>query len=170
MPSILILISLLSWLSLSQADTKEPPLPDDRQPMSIEADSLDIQGEAGKSTYRGHVYLKQGTTEIHGDIVTLLHPNKQFQQAIITGEPARFQRFMTEEQSWLKGRAQKIIYHNEQHTLEFIGNAFISQEGKNEISAPKIFYHLKTQSLQADTTGSQKKQRIQMILTPNQGD
>lgn len=165
----LLVIFLLLFSTFSFAENSPEPAknsnPDDQLPIEVTADSLDVKGQTGISIYLGNVIISRGTTQLTGDKVTIYHPNKTFQKAEITGKLATFKRFLPEEQNWVNGHAEKILYDGEQRTVLLVGQAYVNQEGKNDISAPKIFYNLNTERLTAGSS-QQEKKRIKMTFTP----
>lgn len=161
-----VLAMTLFSQALFAADTQEKQLP-----IEVTADQLLAQDKKGQSVYSGRVEIVQGTTTIKGDKVTLEHPERQFNKAIILGKPATFKRFIEEDQQWVNGHADKITYQADKKTVLLEGNAFVNQEGQNSISGPKIFYDMTEKTLSA--TGNKKEQkRIKVIFTPEeeQGD
>lgn len=167
-PNLLIIL-LLIFSPFTYAENPAEPSkatnPDDQLPIEITADSLDVKGQTGISIYLGNVIISRGTTQLTGDKVTIYHPNKAFQKAEIIGQLATFKRFLPEEQSWVNGHAEKILYDGEKRTVLLTGQAYVNQEGKNDISAPRIFYNLNTERLTAGSS-QQEKQRIKMTFTP----
>lgn len=146
--------------TLFAAETTQQQLP-----IEVTADQLIAQDKKGQSVYSGRVEIVQGTTTIKGDKVTLQHPERQFTEAVILGQPATFKRFVEEDQQWINGHADKITYQADKKTVLLEGNAYVNQEGQNSISGPKIFYDMAEKTLRA-TGNKQQKKRIKVIFTP----
>lgn len=158
-----ISILLPSILTNSYADTKPPE--EDALPIEITADSLLAQDNIGESTYQGNVIITQGLTEIKGETVTILHPERQVNRAIIIGNPATFKKFNEEDQTWVNGRANQITYYTVDKIVIFEGDAHINQADKNSISGPKITYNLTDKTLSAKGTETDSK-RITVTFQP----
>lgn len=138
-------------------------------PIEIKADSLVSQDQKGQSIYKGRVIITQGTTVIHGDKVTIFHPNRKVIKAIVIGQPATFKRYLPEDKDWIDGRADTITYHAERRTVLLEGHAFVNQEGKNSISGPEILYNLNDKTLSAKGNKTEKK-RITVIFEPEKSN
>lgn len=162
----LLLLSLYSTVAFGE---EVPPASDASLPIEVVADKLVTQDLQGTSTYSGHVKITQGQTTLQGEQVILTHPEQTFSNAVITGKPATFKRFMTDTQTWVEGHALKITYQADQEHLILEGNAFINQEGQNSISGSKIIYNIKDKTLSA-TGDKQKQKRIKVIFTPKEND
>jgi len=142
---------------------------DDSSPIEVLADKLEVKAQSGVSTYSGNVVINRGSTQLSGDKVVIYHPNKKFEKAIATGKQAKFKRYLPEEDSWVNGRANEIIYNLNTETAVLTGNAYVNQQTKNSIAAPKIVYNLKTESLSANRQNTEQE-RIRMIFTPQNND
>ncbi len=158
-------ITLLICLLFSLYTQASSEIPDEKQPITITADRLEVQEQRGISTYTGHVQIQQGSLELKGDTVTLIHPNGQLKMIKAHGTPARFKRFNQVEQSWLTGQANLIQYNVEHKTILLSGNAQIKQPGKHTITSSRIFYNIQQQTLMA--RGNQKTQdRVSVTFEP----
>ncbi|QBZ82997.1 Lipopolysaccharide export system protein LptA [Hydrogenovibrio crunogenus] len=165
--SFFLLLTAISTQVNSAEST--PNTNEESLPIEIKADSLISQDQKGQSIYSGRVIITQGTTVIHGDKVTIFHPNRKVIKAIVIGQPATFKRFLPEEQNWVDGRADTITYHAENRTVLLEGNAFVNQEGKNSISGPEILYNLNDKTLSAKGNKVEKK-RITVIFEPEESN
>ncbi len=159
MKKLLLIALFIPLTQLVQAATPPASLP-----IEIEANSLISQDSKGQSIYQGNVIITQGTTEIKGDKATIIHPNRAVTKSIIIGSPAKFQRFDNEAKKWVKGHADKITYQTVTKTILLEGNAFVSQEGENSISSPRILYNAKDKTLKA-MSNKNKKQRVKVIFS-----
>lgn len=162
------LIFSVFFVSTSHAATEAksmPIKPDEEQPVNISANSLKSSEKEGKSTYTGNVVVTQGSLTLKGNIINIFHPNNLLTQVIATGKQASFKRFSQIDQAWLKGKANRIEYHAQNRTVLLIGNAQVEQPGKHIIKGPKLFYDITNQTLQAQSTETEKK-RISVTFTP----
>lgn len=154
--------------SLSNAKENTPTANlENKLPIEVTADRLVSQDKKGISVYTGNVVIIQGSSEIKGDKVTLHHPNRKMSHAVIDGAPAKFKRFIPDEQKWVNGHAKTITYDSANNKVILEGDAFVNQEGQNSISGPKIIYNTLDKTLQA-TGNKNKHQRVKMIFTPDE--
>ncbi len=161
---ILYFVGLIS-LTLSLASQANPSTPDEEQPIQITADRLEVQEQKGISTYTGNVHIQQGSLELSGNTVTIIHPNGQLQTVKAFGSPAKFKRFSQLEQSWLTGQANLIQYNTEHKTILLSGDAQVKQPGKHTITGNNIFYDVSKQTLMAK--GSKDGQgRVSVTFDP----
>jgi len=161
-----LFLSLIFISSFSVAENKKPSkIPDEQQSVNISADSLKSSEKEGKSVYKGNVVVTQGSLTLKGDIINITHPNNQLTEVIATGKPANFKRFSQAEQAWLTGKANRIEYHTQNRTVLLIGDAQVEQPGKHIITGPKLFYDIANQTLQAQSTKTEKK-RISVTFNP----
>lgn len=161
--TILVTFFTSTWCKAADTNTEE------NLPIEITAENLIAKDIKGQSVYTGNVVIVQGTTRITGDKVTLFHPNRKLSHAIIIGQPATFKRFLKDEQKWVNGHAKKITYHTQKKTVLLEREAFIEQEGKNSLEAPKILYNTQTKTLEAKGN-KEDKQRIKMTFQPEEED
>jgi lipopolysaccharide export system protein LptA len=162
---ILILATSTIWFSapIIQAD----PVPDERQPITIQADELVSEEQTGQSVYTGNVTMEQGSTWVTGDKATVFHPERQLEKTIVLGQPAKFRRFLPEQQQWVEGHADQITYSAQHRTVLLQGNAYVKQADKNSIEGQEIFYDLNAQTVKAYRSD---KQPVQVIFDPETND
>ncbi|HHT00643.1 MAG TPA: lipopolysaccharide transport periplasmic protein LptA [Thiomicrospira sp.] len=163
-PTLFLSLLFISSYSFA-ANIKTGSTPDEQQPVNITADSLKVSEKEGKSTYKGNVVVIQGSLTLKGDVIHISHPNNQLTEVIATGKPANFKRFSQVDQAWLTGKANKIEYHAQNKTVLLIGHAQVEQPGKHIITGPKLFYDIANQTLQAQSTETEKK-RISVTFNP----
>ncbi len=159
----LFALCILCFFSLTSL--AESNIPDEEQPINITADRLEVQEQTGISTYSGNVNIQQGSLELTGDTVTIIHPNGQLNMVKAYGAPAKFKRFSQVEQSWINGQANLIQYSTEYKTILLSGNAKVMQPGKHTITGSNIFYDVSKQTLMAK--GSKDGQdRVSVTFDP----
>ena len=159
------LVMMLAYLLLPSLVTAETNLPDEQQPVNIQADRLLASEKQGNSVYRGNVVVTQGSLTLKGDKIDVFHPQGQVNQVITIGNPATFKRFNPTEQAWVYGKAERIEYHTTKKTVLLIGNAEVEQPGNHLIKGPKLFYDMQKQTLQAESTPQEQK-RVSVTFTP----
>ncbi|NPA72812.1 MAG: lipopolysaccharide transport periplasmic protein LptA [Gammaproteobacteria bacterium] len=144
-------------------------LPDAEHPVHISANSLETHQKKGQSTYKGNVVITQGSLTLKGDVIFIQHPNGTLKHVKATGADtehlASFKRFSQIEQAWLTGQATTIEYDAAKRTLLLIGHAQIEQPGQHQIKGPKLFYDIKKQTLQAQSTSSEQG-RVTVTFNP----
>lgn len=162
---LILSISLFGFAaSYNQAWSQQVVENDRDKPIEIEANHMQADEQSGISTYTGDVIAVQGSLKIIGDVVEITHPNNQLHKLVATGKLAQFESFLPKQNSWVKGRALKIVYHAEAQKVELLGDAYAEQENKHQINGDKIIYDLETQILGASSEQSNK--RVKMVLTP----
>lgn len=79
-------------------------------------------------TYHGHVKLKQGSTELQGDTMTVYHQKNyhQIAKVIIHGAPAHFQ-FSVNKNTPITGQAKVITFEPVTKKLMLEGSVHIQQ-------------------------------------------
>ncbi|MBF6057232.1 MULTISPECIES: lipopolysaccharide transport periplasmic protein LptA [Thiomicrorhabdus] len=159
--TFLLCLAMIFSQSVYAADKDES-----KAPVQISADSLQVMEQQGTSIYQGQVKIKQGSFELSGDEVIVKHPNNQLKTLTAKGKPANFQRYIQEEKTWVKGQAEQITYDAKSRIVTLTGNASVEQSSKHRISGPELIYDIEKQTLQANSSPSQK-QRISVTLTPD---
>jgi len=164
-PTLLLSLFFVSGANAATESKNTLNKPDEQQPVNISANTLKASEKEGKSIYSGNVIVTQGSLTLKGDVINISHPNNQLTEVIATGKQASFKRFSQIDQAWLKGKANKIKYHAQNRTVLLIGNAQVEQPGKHIIKGPRLFYDIANQTLQAQSTKTEKK-RISVTFTP----
>ncbi|QKI89749.1 lipopolysaccharide transport periplasmic protein LptA [Thiomicrorhabdus xiamenensis] len=162
----LLLGGALCLFALTPLHAEERPS-ESQEPIKISADRLLVNEKQGVSRYQGNVLVNQGSLQLQGEQIEIVHPGNQLQKIEILGKPARFQRVDASTQNLTRGEAEKIIYQADKDILTFIGNARVEENGKHQISGSKLVYDLQKQTLQAQSD-SQKQNRVEVILVPEQ--
>ena len=162
-------LGLALWLTISA----QAAAFDDRQPIHIESDSLDIDDVRGISIYRGNVELRQGEGRMWADQMTLYTTAEQALDKIIAeGRPARFMD-RTDKGDDINGAAQRIEYHAIQLMVVLDGEAHLEQN-KNEFFGNRIEYEMNSRvvraGLAAGDDGNGKGRVRTLILPKNAGD
>ncbi len=136
---------------------------DAEQPISVEADTLEIRDQENISIYEGNVSLIQGSLEIHSQrLVIHFNDARELLLMEMTGTPARFQ-LLDDEQREMRGHAGRINYDQSKSLLELLGNARFSHAG-DSIEGNLIRVNTETNSIQAGSSDS--GQRVKMLIQP----
>lgn len=138
---------------------------DSEQPISVEADSLEVRDQENISIYQGNVRLVQGSLEISSDRLEIhFDENRDLVLMEMTGGPARF-RQLDEERKELLGEANQINYIESKSLLELKDNARFSHAG-DTIESNLIRINTETNSIEAGS--SESDQRVKMLIKPRQ--
>ena len=113
---------------------------DREQPITIEADRVDVDDIKGLSVYRGNVVFRQGTIELLSDELAIkTTEQRELISVKATGQPARFKQKNIERQTELKGHALEITYEVDSEYMLFVGDAYFWQCG-DEVTGNKVEY------------------------------
>jgi len=144
-----------------------PPLwalgSDGEQPISVEADSLEVREKESISIYQGNVSLTQGSLEINSERL-VIHFNQANDLVLMemTGSPARF-RQLDDQQREMLGQARRINYRNAESMLELIEDARFSHAG-DTIESKLIRINTEDNNIQAGS--SDTDERVKMLIQP----
>ncbi len=160
---ITLLLASLLLASLPRALFAAPE--DKKQPIQVEADSLEIRDLDNISIYTGNVRLAQGSLLIHSDrLVIYFNDNKELTLMEMTGKPATF-RQLDDEQNEMLGQADKLEYHEPKSLLVLKGNARFSNKG-DTIESSSIRINTETDYIEAES--SDPDERVRMVIQPKQ--
>ncbi|MDH3387060.1 MAG: lipopolysaccharide transport periplasmic protein LptA [Gammaproteobacteria bacterium] len=138
---------------------------DSEQPISVEADSLEVRDQENISIYRGNVRLVQGSLEISSDRLAIhFDENKDLVLMEMTGRPARF-RQLDEAREEMLGEAKQINYIESKSMLELKDSARFSHAG-DTIESNLIRINTENNSIEAGSAESDK--RVKMLIKPRQ--
>lgn len=128
----LVLLALVPQGALALSADKD-------QPVLIEADSAAIDERQGISVYQGNVKVRQGSSVLTADKLTVLHPNKKAEKLIATGKPVKFRQRQDDDKPEVKARARQAEYLLGSEELILIGDAVVFQ-GKDSFRSDRIIY------------------------------
>jgi len=139
-------------------------LPADReQPISVEADNLEIRDQQNISIYEGNVTLVQGSLEINSErLVIRFNDDNELVSMEMTGSPARFRQLDNQRQEIL-GEGRRIRYLEAGSLLELIESARY-EHGGDVIESERIRVNTRDNSIQAG--GEQTDDRVKMLIQP----
>ncbi len=138
---------------------------DNEQPISVEADNLEIRDGEKISVYDGNVVLVQGSLKISSDRL-VIHFNDASELVLMemTGSPARF-RQLDDQSREIIGEARYINYREADAELELTESAELTHAG-DHIESERIRVNTRNNTIQAG--GTQSDQRVKMLLRPRQ--
>ncbi len=153
---------------------------DKEQPITIEADRVDIDDKKGVSVYQGKVRVTQGSMVMTADTVTTYAvgdkqaKQREMEKMVAVGVPAHFRQLLdtkeprTGKNEEMRARAQRIDYFAKEERLVLQGGGYIWKEG-NEFSGNTIEYHLVDETVKAATGqagGVAAPERVHAIIQP----
>ncbi len=140
---------------------------DVEQPVSLEADSVVFNKQAGTAVYSGNVEIKQGTLFIRASQININAPGNEIQSIIATGSPVNFRQSMDNGKQAV-GSAKSMQYFVIQKRLILDGNASLTQD-KDAFTSNHIEYSTATGELKAGgqkTAEGQTPGRVKAIFYP----
>ena len=152
------LIILLTSLFLFSAQAQAIDV-DRTQPIEIESDSATIDDSQGLSTYRGNVIIKQGSTKLTADNITVFAKDRSVTQIVAIGAPATFNQQDPGSEDATTGQAEQITYKAQEAVLVFNGDAKLAQT-TNSFSGDRIEYDIMRKAIRAkgdQSTGTRVK-------------
>ncbi|MBU0498568.1 MAG: lipopolysaccharide transport periplasmic protein LptA [Gammaproteobacteria bacterium] len=159
---MILLMPAAAWALKSDAE----------QPITVEADSADIDDGNKRSIYTGSVVITQGTIRLEADKVIVSKPaSGQGNNLHAEGKPVRFQQAVEGKKAEVvRGRARKMEYDSDSELMHLIGDAHLTQEGSS-FSSDRITYD-RIKSLVTGGAAASGKQRVRMTIrtgkTPQQ--
>lgn len=161
---VLVLL-LLAWGAVALA------LPDDqRQPIQIEADGVEIDDGRQVSIYTGSVDVRQGSMHLQADRVTVHHrQSRQPHRIVAEGRPARFRQLAKKGGKEVKARALRIEYDANKEEVVLIDQAVLTQ-GKDSFRSDRILYDRRKAVVKAGAavagSGAKKGERVRITIDP----
>ena len=158
-------IILLILFSLFSANTYALST-DVEKPVSIEANSVVFNKNAGTAVYSGRVEIVQGTLRITAERIDISAPKNEIQTIKATGRPVMFKQTMDSGKNTV-GQAGLLVYFVTQKRLQLSGNASLKQD-KDAFTSNIIEYSTATGELKAGggKTPQGKPGRVKAIFYP----
>jgi len=137
-----------------------------REPISVEADRLEMDSATGLSTYQGNVEMQQGNMSLRADTVVLHSRGSELQKAVADGSPVQLERSDPQSGEQLKANALHVEYRISEGVLELKQQAHLWR-GKDEFSGDHIIYELDKHVVRAfgEKEGADEG-RVRVILQP----
>ena len=137
---------------------------DKDQPVSIEADSVDIDEAKEIAIYRGNVILIQGSINLNAEKVVVYNFQSDNSHIVATGNQVKFSQKPDDSDQLIKGRANKAEYGINSTKLELTGKATLVK-GKNTFKNDKIIYD-RVNALVKAGTSAKGKERVKITIGP----
>jgi lipopolysaccharide transport protein LptA len=123
--------------------------------------------ESGQLIMTGDVRISAEGGHITSDKAVVSFRNRLVSQATLTGSPAQFEQ-TRDDGGISRGRAGTIDYQAASGTVSLSDDAWLTTDGKNQISARTLVYNIRTQSFQgrqkANTPGPGGTGRIRIVI------
>lgn len=140
---------------------------DRTQPITIEADSANLDQQKGQMVYEGNVILTQGSLLLKASKIVATDKGNGQQQATAVGSPAYFKQRLDAKEGhaaeWVEGQAKRIDYDSSSEEVRLVEQARIKR-GQDSAVGHSISYHGKTEVFQVN--GGGKNGRVTVILQP----
>ena len=137
---------------------------DTRQPIEVQADSVEVDDQKGVSVYRGNVRLTQGSIVLLADVLTAYHPGRQLEKAVAEGNPAHYRELLDQKPQELRAEAPRMEYLADKKQLVLTGGAHVWQGG-NEFSGAVIEYDVRNDIVRA-RGGKTGSGRVEVVIQP----
>jgi len=135
---------------------------DKDQPVSIEADSVDIDEGTETAIYRGNVILIQGSINLNANRVVVHNFQSDNARIVATGNQVKFSQKQDGNGQLIKGRANQAEYGINSARLELTGKASLLK-GKNTFRNDKIIYDREKAIVKAGTS-AKGKERVKITI------
>lgn len=140
---------------------------DQKQPVFIEADSVELDEQNSRSLYQGQVEIQQGSMKLLADKVNVLHgENRKAKHIHAVGNPAHFLQKLEGQQGEVNAQAQQIEYDATSELLSLSGQAQLTR-GKDLFASDRILYDRKAGVVKGGKSAEGKK-RVKISIDPNQ--
>jgi lipopolysaccharide transport protein LptA len=138
--------------------------------------TIGIQADEGRASkldfedsvwqFSGNVVIDTDKGHIECDAADLKFTGHQLRRATITGSPATFESLRPESAEKTMAEAARLTYDFIAGSIEFSGNAVIS-EGGNKISSEYLVYNIAEQRIKAQSGGDEGR-RVKITYTPKE--
>lgn len=137
------------------------------QPITVEADSMDVDDATGTSVYRGNVVLRQGTITLKSSKLTVIQgKGSKSDRVIATGNPAVLRQLPDGKKEYVEGRAQRMEYTVDGEILYLIDKASIKQ-GADYFKSDRIAWDRARAVIKAGAS-AQGKRRVKVTIGSKQ--
>jgi lipopolysaccharide export system protein LptA len=102
---------------------------DKGKPMTIEADSVEIDEKKGLTVYRGNVDVRQGTLHVTGSTLVIEKVNGEVKIVTVIGKPAAYRQRPDNKKQDVTAKARKLQLYPKRDLVRLERDARIVQEG-----------------------------------------
>jgi lipopolysaccharide export system protein LptA len=141
---------------------------DQKQPIYIEADSVELDDIKDTSVYIGNVQVDQGSMRILADHVTVQHKQDRRPRFVTAlGNPVRYRQDVEGEKGEVHGEALRMEYDADKDELTLIDQAVLTQ-GSDRFASQRIVYDRAHSQVKAGAS-AQGSGRVRIVFTPEEG-
>lgn len=162
--SIVTLLALLLTSLSAQARSSDAD-----QPLTIEADSVEIREQEGISIYNGNVMIRRGSTVIKGEKIRIQQKQGQIDTITIHGQPATFSQLNDLDQT-ISAQSQRMNYQAQNGILTLDGEAVLIQHN-NRFTSEHIVYNANKDIVHAgqktNTHDEDTPKRVTITISPD---
>lgn len=115
-------------------------------PISIQADTTDIDFRSGTRTLTGNVIIDQGSLHIEADKVIIDYAGDQIDTATAWGKPVKFRQIPEGKDEEVKGQGLTLKMEQKKNLVTIRDNARLTQ-GTNTITGQVIYYNTQTSKM-----------------------
>ncbi|MGD2119330.1 MAG: lipopolysaccharide transport periplasmic protein LptA [Chromatiales bacterium] len=151
-----LLLCLLSWQAVALSTDKD-------QPVSIEADSVDINEADQLAIYRGKVIVIQGSIRINASKVVVHDFQSDSAYLVATGDLVKF-RQTADDQQQIKGAGKQVEYALNDAELILTGDAELIK-GQYVSKSDRIIYDREKALVKAGASAA-GKERVKITIGP----
>ena len=148
-----------------------PAFAAERAPITIEADSAEIDDRRGVSIYTGNVIIIQEGLKIKADVVTAHTKDGELLRVEAEGKPVKFEQ-QRENEDTIRGQGLTMDYDAKTERLLLLKQAQLWQD-HNHFRGERIQYDVNAKRALAnsgDIPTGQKKPRVQITIQPKKTD
>ena len=131
---------------------------DKNAPVTINADTTDIDFRTGKRVLTGNVDISQGTLNIKADKIVLVYNGDEIDTATAYGKPVRFKQLPEGQKEMVHGEGKTLQLKHAKNLITLETNAKITQ-GTNTITGKVIYYNTLTSKMTVKSQSSGGKQK-----------
>jgi lipopolysaccharide export system protein LptA len=150
---ITLLLPLRGWALSTDRD----------QPMTIEADRVELDDAKGVSTYHGNVKVTQGTLVLTGDLMTVHSKGNDVQKVIMLGNPATYRQRPDGKDQDVRAKAERMEYYVDPERVILLKQAEVLQRG-DILRSERIEYDVASDQVNAGT--SKPDERVRITIQP----
>lgn len=154
---------LLFSMTLKAAESRQG------QPVTVEADRLEMDQKSGISIYLGRVVMRQGDLTLRADKVTLYttleQGERRLSRAEALGNPAKMEQQGGADVEHLRGNAAYMEYQPTNELLKLQGKAHLWRDA-DEFSGEIINYNIGQKQVKALGDKPGGSGRVRVLLQP----
>jgi lipopolysaccharide export system protein LptA len=152
------------WLAAGLVPAAAWALSTDRnEPMSIEADRVELNDSEGVSVYHGNVKVTQGTLVLTGETMTVYNKGDKVQKVVMEGKPATYKQRPDNKDQDVRAKALRMEYFTSPEYIVLQKEAEVEQEG-DVLRSERIEYDVARDKVNAGT--NQPNERVHITIQP----